>query len=189
MPELSPQDSSDHTDIARKAKKGCEDAFAEIFDRFYPEIFGFVTNQSENSDLDIADLTQLIFVKAARKIHQLKQPQHLRAWLYQIARNSIHDARRKNSRDQKLHLALVEEKSTTPHLVPASHNTAESIYDWMDQLDDASREAISLVYLQGLNHREASQVMGCAEGTISWRVSEAVKTLRQIAETERKSAT
>lgn len=179
----SPKEDSDFSAIAKKAKAGDEGAFGEIFDRFYPEIYGFVTNQNE-PDLDAPDLTQMVFVKAAQKIHQLRKTEKLRAWLYQITRNCLHDARRKKANENRLQLALVEEAQPATH----KNDQADSLGDWMSQLDDPSREAVTLVYFQGLNHREAGEVMGCAEGTISWRVSEAVKQLRQIAENERKSA-
>ena len=184
MPDAESQPSDES--VALRAKSGDEAAFGEIFDRFYPEIYGFVMNQNSNFDLDAADVAQLVFVKAARKIHQLQSPKQIRAWLYQITRNCVHDARRKNNRDQKLHLALVREAETLPGI--ASSPTGSEVHDWIGQLDNPMRETVTLVYLQGLNHREAGQVMGCAEGTISWRVSEAVKTLRKIAERERRSA-
>lgn len=170
--------------IAKRAKRGDETAFVEIFDHFYPEILGFVTNQNNQFELDVSDITQLVFVKAAKSIHQLKSPENLRAWLYQIARNCIHDARRKVSRDRDLHIALVSESSPSGNNEDSAHS---DVHDWINQLDDKMKETVTLVYFQGLSHREAGNVMGCAEGTISWRVSEAIKSLKSMAEKERGS--
>jgi RNA polymerase sigma-70 factor (ECF subfamily) len=39
---------------------------------------------------------------------------------------------------------------------------------------------MTLVYLDGMNHREAAAVMGCAETTVSWRIFRAKRALRKL---------
>jgi len=43
------------------------------------------------------------------------------------------------------------------------------------------RDAVTLVYIEGLNHREAARVLGCAETTVSWRLFRAKGLLRRRA--------
>ena len=47
-------------------------------------------------------------------------------------------------------------------------------------LPDKEREAIILVFSEGLSHREASLVMACKESTVSWYIHEARKKLRSF---------
>ncbi|MBW1840927.1 MAG: RNA polymerase subunit sigma-70, partial [Deltaproteobacteria bacterium] len=46
------------------------------------------------------------------------------------------------------------------------------------------KEAILLVFGEGLNHKEAARTLGCAETTISWRIFQARKRLRKSLEQE-----
>ena len=43
---------------------------------------------------------------------------------------------------------------------------------------EKQREAVLLVYGEGLSHAEAADVMGSAEATVSWHVHEAKKRLK-----------
>ena len=48
------------------------------------------------------------------------------------------------------------------------------------QLPDKQRDAVTLVYGEGLSHADAADVMGLAEPTVSWHVHEAKKRLKQM---------
>ena len=52
-------------------------------------------------------------------------------------------------------------------------------------LDLPFREALILIHSQGLTYNEAAEVLGEPAGTVKWRVSEALKSVRrQLAECE-----
>ena len=44
--------------------------------------------------------------------------------------------------------------------------------------------AVLLVYSEGLSHAEAGAVLGCAEGTVAWRISKAKGRLKTLLEGE-----
>jgi RNA polymerase sigma-70 factor (ECF subfamily) len=46
------------------------------------------------------------------------------------------------------------------------------------------RETVALVLGEDMTHREAAEVLDLSEGTISWRMSEVRKILREIAKKE-----
>ena len=46
-------------------------------------------------------------------------------------------------------------------------------------LPDKQREAVTLVYGEGLSHAEAGIAMGCAEATVSYHLHAARKRLRE----------
>ncbi len=175
--------SASESEIVSAAARGDESAFAEIFDRYYPEIFRFVTHQSYNTSLDAAEIAQVVFVKAAGAIGRMGDPGGVRAWLYKIARNAITDARRKSASLERTKQTLVEMAPAPVQLADASERNA-SVREWVSRLDAPYRKAVTLVYFQGLNHREAGEIAGCAEGTISWRVSQAVRQLREMMQEE-----
>ena len=48
------------------------------------------------------------------------------------------------------------------------------------ELPDKLKEAMLLVYAEGMNHKEAAQIIGCAETTVSWRIFQAKRKLRKV---------
>jgi RNA polymerase sigma factor (sigma-70 family) len=50
----------------------------------------------------------------------------------------------------------------------------------LKQLSPDLREAVALVYLEEMNHREAAEATGCAETTISWRIFRAKRLLKKL---------
>jgi len=53
----------------------------------------------------------------------------------------------------------------------------------MGALNDELRDTLALV-LDGMTHAQAGEVLDVSEGTISWRISEAKKRLRDMREQE-----
>ena len=51
-------------------------------------------------------------------------------------------------------------------------------------LPDREKEALYLVFSEGLSHREASVAMNCKESTVSWYIFEARKKLQSFQEQE-----
>ena len=51
----------------------------------------------------------------------------------------------------------------------------------MERLDEDLRQTAALVVGEGLSHREAGEILNVKESTISWRMHELKKALRQIA--------
>ena len=50
----------------------------------------------------------------------------------------------------------------------------------LDALSPSLRSAVVLVLLQGMSHKDAGDALGCAEGTVAWRIHEARRRLRDL---------
>ena len=59
---------------------------------------------------------------------------------------------------------------------------AEQVIASIHQLPDGEKEALLLVVSEGLSHREAADIIGCKESTVSWRIHEARKKLTKLFE-------
>ena len=59
--------------------------------------------------------------------------------------------------------------------------------DWlttaMQHLNDDLRDTLAMV-LDDMTHAQAAEILGVSEGTISWRISEAKKRLKELKEKE-----
>ncbi len=56
----------------------------------------------------------------------------------------------------------------------------EELWQAVRQLPDKQRDAVLLIYGEGLSHAAAGEALGCAETTISWHVHEARKRLKVL---------
>ena len=56
----------------------------------------------------------------------------------------------------------------------------EELWQAVRQLPDKQRDAVLLIYGEGLTHAAAADVLGCADTTISWHVHEARKRLKVL---------
>jgi RNA polymerase sigma-70 factor (ECF subfamily) len=53
-------------------------------------------------------------------------------------------------------------------------------------LPEREKEALLLVFVQGLTHGETATVMNCKESTVSWYIHEARKKLQSLLTLERR---
>lgn len=77
-------------ELAEAWQQGVPGAQEEAFRRFAPRLVQFAERRLR-SRADASDVVQDTFVRASLRIGQLRQPAFLRAWLYAITRNRIHD--------------------------------------------------------------------------------------------------
>ena len=68
----------------------------------------------------------------------------------------------------------------SPDPGPENNAIAKNIRSAIDWLPAKLKEAMLLVYAEGLNHREAARAIGCAETTVSWRIFQAKRRLRKV---------
>lgn len=132
---------------------------------------------------DAEDIAQEVFVKLARKIHYFKPDAQFTTWLYQVTINTAKDFYRKN-KIRKIH----EENFTRENSEEDNSNNPENnaivknAQEILHKLPKSVREAVLLVVGEGLNHKEAARILGCAENTVSWRIFQARKKLKDLYE-------
>jgi RNA polymerase sigma-70 factor (ECF subfamily) len=81
-------------ELAKNAKEGDEEAFAELVKRHLPAVYTFLARYTGDDAL-AEDATQETFVKAWRNLSRFDASKPLRPWLMRIARNAANDTLRK----------------------------------------------------------------------------------------------
>ena len=86
-------------ELAESIKSGNEEAFRQFFDIYFPKVYRFLLAMLRSSD-DAEDVTSIAFIYVWNNRAQLRQPDQLVAWLYQIGRHRAFDhiRREKNRR-------------------------------------------------------------------------------------------
>jgi RNA polymerase sigma factor (sigma-70 family) len=66
--------------------RGDRQAFAAIYERYADPVYSLCRSILHSED-EAADAFQDTFLTATQKLHQLREPDRLKSWLYSIARN------------------------------------------------------------------------------------------------------
>lgn len=170
-------DKTDVKRLIREVGAGNVQAFRQLIDGHYHIIYRMAFRFSGNK-MDAEDVTQMACMKLAQNIGKFDGRSAFTTWLYQVVMNTARDHQRAQSR----HARGAVEIGVVENIVSTSEDTQKSMenqqqLDAVRALPEAEREAIWLVFAEGLTHKQAADILGCAEGTISYRIHEARKKL------------
>lgn len=168
--------------LAKEAATGDGAAFATLLARHYDRVFAMAFRLT-GSRAEAEDLTQDICAALPVKMARFDGQARFTTWLYRVVVNAAHDRRRRQAS-----LAKAADGWGDWELARQAANaeTAERI-DWlthaMRALPDDLRDTLALV-LDDMTHADAAEVLQISEGTVSWRISEAKKRLKELKEKE-----
>ena len=162
--------------LVAAAAAGDRDAFAELLERHYARIHGLAW-QLTGSRADADDVAQDVCCVLAEKIGGFRGDAKFTTWLCGITVNACRDLRRRRRSFAGVtgRLAVLAGLARAPD--------GRDLYDalWMQsavaRLKPALRDTVVLVAGQQLSHREAAEILGVAEATVSWRMHEVRRLL------------
>ena len=132
---------------------------------------------------DAEDITQDVFVKLAGKLKTFRKRSSFKTWLYRVTVNAAKDYYRKHATKQAYETDFATEQNPdNPGEQQDEHVDRDRLHKALSTLSEKQRSAVLLVFAEGLNHREAGQVLNCSETTISWRIFQARKALKKSLE-------
>jgi RNA polymerase sigma-70 factor (ECF subfamily) len=177
--------------LVERAKNNTE-AFGELYDKYYSQIFGYVLRRTANIDV-AQDVTSEVFLKALKKIGQF----HWRgvpfsAWLYRIAANEIANSFRGKGRRE----ALVEEVTNSTSLSAVSveveitraeeelqkHEEFLALHENIAKLPLKYQEVITLRFFEKKQLKEIGTILGKREGTVKSLLHRGIERLRVLTE-------
>lgn len=131
------------------------------------------------------DLVQETYLRAFRFSHRFQPGTHLRAWLFQILRNTFLTFYRLRERE-----SAVAEDGVPDWEVPMFHDAPEEtgrvlevhtdIERAMQRLPEEFRTVLLLAEVEGLPLEEVARVMRCPVGTVKSRIFRAKERLRGL---------
>lgn len=175
-------DPQDEQDLIRRIGAGDAKAFRALLDHYYPTLFKMAFHLCGHRE-DAEDITQMASLKIAQNIASFRGESKFTTWAYTIVLNTFRDwtDSRNNTGKGRVDIVDVEMKLAAPDNPEQAAQTNDKIR-MLAALPDAEREAVVLVFGQGFSHKEAANMIGCAESTVSWRVHEARKKLAAMQE-------
>lgn len=135
------------------------------------------------SDDHVADdLLQETFLRIHRNIETLQETDRLAAWVYQIARNVIHDSYRRSAGTVTLGSVDVSEEERDERTEQLKGRAGAWLGALIDELPEPYREAVRLSEIEGLTQKELADRLGMSVSGAKSRVQRGRALLKEILE-------
>jgi len=128
------------------------------------------------------DLAQEIRAQAWRAFPQYDAGRSFATWMYRIALN-VAISHRRSVEIRRRHVAELDAEELESVPDPTGHDPDDRVrelYRVIDRLDDLNR-ALVLLYLEGRNYQEISDVLGISETNVSTKLSRLKQRLRDAS--------
>ena|SRR3989338_7632609 len=169
----------------RQAQNGDTDAFARLYDHFFPAIYRYAAFRLPKEAAE--DVTADIFVKAWEKLHTYRSHRSVPfgAWLFRIARHTVIDAYRTRHDTEEMDDTFID---------PDVFNRADThahrqdllriVRSAMDKLPRRYREILLLTFVSELPHHEVARILRLTEGAVRILKLRALRKLERLLPTD-----
>jgi RNA polymerase sigma-70 factor (ECF subfamily) len=175
--------------IVRRIQAGDVDAFDSLILKYRERVYSVIYNLTSNRE-DASDLTQEAFIKAFQSIKRFKGQSSFFTWLYRIALNTSLTHLRKNKLRRFFSFEKMVEEDHTEGFIENLKTESDSdkaalMTELQERLNDAfqklsvkHRTVITLFEIDGLSHKEISDIVGTSIGTVRSRLHYAKQFLQ-----------
>lgn len=167
-------------DLASKAASGDGRAFRCLLDRHYNRVFRVVYSVVRNQS-DAEDVTQEIWAALPKKLKSWRGEARLTSWLHRMALNAAKDSLRKSASRARTVAGYTEMQDLSRGEAADAQVRLTWLNSALETLSDDLRETAALTLGEEMNFAQAADVLGIAEGTVAWRMSEIRKRLKTLA--------
>lgn len=145
--------------------------FCEELTALLPRLRRFARGLTQDA-ADADDLCQQTIERALKARQQWQEGTRLDAWVYRIMRNQWIDEAR--ARARRLQTFVHEDEGVSVGM--AGHEDAENLVELgnvsraLARLPEEQREAVVLVLVEGFSYKEAAEIVGVPQGTLTSRL-------------------
>lgn len=168
--------------LVMAAQQGDREAFGELAMEFQSSVFAVVMKRLRNT-AEALEVTQDVFVRAMRKLDQLREPIRFVGWLHRIAvRLSINRAVRRPQetvQSPEIFNSYSESSVSEPWERIVNVEECEQLRAGIGRLRALDRDTLTAFYFQGQSLQEMSVQFGSPVGTIKRRLHTARHRLRE----------
>ena len=167
-------------------------AFGELYDEYYPKIFGYILKRTANIDV-AQDVTSEVFFKALKNVGKFRwRGTPFSSWLYRIAANEITNnfkgARRRQVLTEEVS-EFVNLSSPSPEIEIAQaeeelrkHEEFLTLHEAITKLPVKYQEVITLRFFEKKHLKEIGEILGKKEGTVKSLLHRGLERLRILTE-------
>ncbi len=154
---VNSKDATEDGVLVRTILNGDTSAYAVLYDR-YAQLVRAKCYDTTRNITETADLSQEVFLRAFRKLGDLRHPERYGAWLVAITRTACQDWRRTRARDKHRHMNPEDVSATAP-IAPDNNSVDRCIHEALLQLPEKERLAIQAFYLLDESTERAQAIL------------------------------
>lgn len=162
--------------LVKEAQKGSEEAFTELYHRYYDSIYYYALKLSHN-DADAKDIAQDTFLQAHESIKDLKEAKVYKAWLNRIAFSKATRLFSKNAslqffpNDSEFSDHIQEERTYMDPMKSARFQSdKELLQSCIAKLTKDQQIVMHLMYFEQFTMQEISEILQIPIGTVKSRL-------------------
>lgn len=169
--------------LFEKIAKGDNEAFAELYYASYKQIYGFLLSLTRNKE-DAEDLLQNTYIRIRNGSHLYKKQGTPMTWMCAIAKNQYLDFVRKYGKNRSVDFGEVE--NYVSEGMTAKTDDSKAVEDRMllesafSILGEQERTIVILHMVNGLKHREISEITGLPLSTVLSKYNRSLKKMKEI---------
>ncbi|MEM7381459.1 MAG: RNA polymerase sigma factor SigZ [Bacteroidota bacterium] len=142
---------------------------------YYDPLLGYVKKRVDNI-MDAEDLTQEIFLKLSKG--NLENVEHLKGWMYRIAKNTIIDYyRAKQKKLERLEKDLSNESLDEENAI---EELSHCVRPFIERLPEEYRELLKMSELDNISQKDISEQLNMNYVTVRSKIQRGRKKLRQM---------
>ncbi|HET9655942.1 MAG TPA: sigma-70 family RNA polymerase sigma factor [Kineosporiaceae bacterium] len=154
-------------ELALAWRAGDRTAFADVYEKYSASLYGVAMGLVRDRTA-ASDVVHDTFVRAARRIEGLREPDRLRAWLFAILRNEATDWHRRQGRESADDVAAMSEMLAAdlpePHTELSRSELSAVVWTAAGALQQRDREVLELHLRAGLEAGDLADALGVTAG-------------------------
>jgi RNA polymerase sigma-70 factor (ECF subfamily) len=180
--ETETSQTSDYA-LAQAASKGEMNSFEQLYQRHNRRVYSLCLRMTQNQS-EAEDLAQEVFIQLFRKIGSFRGESAFTTWLHRLTVNQVlmHFRKRSVKMEQ-----TTEEGETPVQIVVGTANPNQmpvvdriALDKAISQLPPGYKAVFMLHDVEGHEHEEVAQILGCSVGTSKSQLHKARMKLRRL---------
>ena len=186
--------TTDEKDLVARCRKGEDDAWRELVDRFGPKVYAIAYHFTLRRE-DAEELSQEIFLKLFENLHRYDGGFPLVAWVLSVSRNLCIDRYRRKKREKSFRFVSDEavtallKSEDDPAGMALKKERTQLLFSALSEIPEDLAEILILRDLNGLAYDEIGTALELPEGTVKSRLFRArAEVARRIRERHEKKS-
>ena len=173
---------SNSMQLVERAKNGDRKAMNDLVGLWYSRIYHFAM-RSKLDRIAAEEISQETFISVFQKLHQLKDINKFKPWVYQITVNHCHAyVKRQNAIQTSNESLAITLASTQPNGQETLEegDQKELVFNALSNIPIDQREVVVLKEYHDLKFREIAQILKISENTAKSRMYYGLKAMRKF---------
>jgi RNA polymerase sigma-70 factor (ECF subfamily) len=170
--------ANDELALVEACRRGERTAMHTFYERYRRRVFALIARICGSQDAE--ELSQEVFLRAFRGLDKFRGDSQLSTWMYRLAVNAaLSHATRAQARARRSISDEVLDEVAAPLEDVGDPGLREKLVAAMESLPPGYRAVLVLHDVEGLQHEEIAQILGCRVGTSKSQLHKARAKMRE----------